>query len=74
MSPSSKSGDFNHLYLNDEVKKVIEAVSLSANGRFRIEFDPTLVRGMGYYTGMIYEIKVDGLLPARSAAAAGTTK
>jgi histidyl-tRNA synthetase len=50
-------GDFNHLYLNDEVKKVIEAVSLSANGRFRIEFDPTLVRGMGYYTGMIYEIK-----------------
>jgi hypothetical protein len=25
-------GDFNHLYLNDEVKKVIEAVSLSANG------------------------------------------
>jgi histidyl-tRNA synthetase len=55
-----EAGGFNHLYLNDEVKKVIEAVSLSANGRFRIEFDPTLVRGMGYYTGMIYEIKVDG--------------
>jgi histidyl-tRNA synthetase len=52
-----EAGGFNHLYLNDEVKKVIEAVSLSANGKFRIDFDPTLVRGMGYYTGMIYEIK-----------------
>lgn len=52
-----EAGDLNHLYLNDEVKKVIEAIYLSANGKFRIEFDPTLVRGMGYYTGMIYEIK-----------------
>lgn len=25
-----------------------------------IEFDPTLVRGMGYYTGPIFEIKVEG--------------
>lgn len=50
-------GEFNHLYLNDDVKKVIEAISLTSNGQFKIEFDPTLVRGMGYYTGMIYEIK-----------------
>ena len=26
-------------------------------GRFRIDFDPTLVRGMGYYTGPIFEIR-----------------
>jgi histidyl-tRNA synthetase len=52
-----EAGEFNHLYLNDEVKKVIEAISLSSNSQFKIEFDPTLVRGMGYYTGMIYEIK-----------------
>ncbi len=53
-------GTLNHLYLNDDVKKVIEAVSLVSEGRYKIKFDPTLVRGMGYYTGMIYEIKVEG--------------
>ncbi|HQO09273.1 MAG TPA: histidine--tRNA ligase [Clostridiales bacterium] len=55
-----EAAEFNHLYLNEEVKKVIEAVSLVADGRYRIKFAPTLVRGMGYYTGMIYEIKIDG--------------
>jgi histidyl-tRNA synthetase len=28
----------------------------AADDRFRIAFDPTLVRGMGYYTGPIFEI------------------
>ena len=28
----------------------------AAGDRFRIDFDPTLVRGMGYYTGPIFEI------------------
>ena len=27
----------------------------------KVEFDVTLVRGMGYYTGTIYEVSVDGL-------------
>ena len=26
-------------------------------GRFRVTFDPTLVRGMGYYTGPIFEVQ-----------------
>lgn len=47
----------NNSFLTDELKKVIHTVSESSNGMFKIEFDPTLVRGMGYYTGMIYEIK-----------------
>ncbi|WP_405217657.1 histidine--tRNA ligase [Agrococcus sp. Ld7] len=29
---------------------------LAANAGIRLEFDPTLVRGMGYYTGPIFEI------------------
>ena len=33
--------------------------SLVKNGK--VVFDPTLVRGMGYYTGTIYELSVDGL-------------
>ncbi|NOR44800.1 MAG: histidine--tRNA ligase [Candidatus Delongbacteria bacterium] len=49
-------GQYNHIYLTDDLKKVIEGISLSSYGKFKIEFDPTLVRGMGYYTGMIYEI------------------
>ena len=28
---------------------------------FRLKFDPTLVRGMSYYTGTIFEIQIDGL-------------
>ncbi|MFO7810911.1 MAG: histidine--tRNA ligase [Candidatus Delongbacteria bacterium] len=52
-----EAGEFNHLYLNDHVKEVIEGLDHISNGKLKIEFDPTLVRGMGYYTGMIYEIK-----------------
>ncbi len=28
---------------------------------YQVKFDPTLVRGMGYYTGTIFEIGMDGL-------------
>ncbi|MCK4981224.1 MAG: ATP phosphoribosyltransferase regulatory subunit, partial [Candidatus Delongbacteria bacterium] len=52
-----KISQYNHVYLTDELKTVIEGISLYSNGKYKIEFDPTLVRGMGYYTGMIYEIK-----------------
>jgi histidyl-tRNA synthetase len=37
--------------------RIIAAVSTAADGRFVITFDPTLVRGMGYYTGPIFEIR-----------------
>ena len=49
----------------DEAEKAGESVSdimksvMSVPGRnIRVEFDPTLVRGMGYYTGTIFEIKL----------------
>jgi histidyl-tRNA synthetase len=38
------------------LSRIIATVDAAAGGRFRTEFDPTLVRGMGYYTGPIFEI------------------
>lgn len=35
---------------------VMEAVRVAAGDRYAIVFDPTLVRGMSYYTGPIFEI------------------
>ncbi|GAA2967302.1 histidyl-tRNA synthetase [Actinokineospora diospyrosa] len=43
------------------------ATALSALGSLQWEFDPTLVRGMGYYTGQIFEITH----PASSSSIAG---
>ena len=40
----------------DELKEIFAAVE-SRFGQGRLRFDPTLVRGMGYYTGTIFEIE-----------------
>ncbi|MCI5619959.1 MAG: histidine--tRNA ligase [Lachnospiraceae bacterium] len=46
--------------LEEEIKnnlsEIIESVERTKNAEFRMVFDPTLVRGMGYYTGTIFEI------------------
>jgi histidyl-tRNA synthetase len=39
----------------EEIKELFEAIDLLHPGALR--FDPTLVRGMGYYTGTIFEIE-----------------
>jgi len=36
-----------------EIKQIIDVVS----AYYPVEFDPTLVRGMGYYTGAIFEVQ-----------------
>jgi histidyl-tRNA synthetase len=38
------------------VSRVVDTVRAAAGERVRIAVDPTLVRGMGYYTGPIFEI------------------
>ena len=54
-------GDF----LSDEVKtglkEIIDSVSATKSSDFEIVFDPTLVRGMSYYTGTIFEIAMPEL-------------
>lgn len=42
--------------LND----IIDAIRAHAPEHIKIVFDPTLVRGMGYYTGPIFECNIDG--------------
>ena len=44
----------------DDLALVIESVETVRTANFKIVFDPTLVRGMSYYTGPIFEISIDG--------------
>lgn len=44
----------------DNMSTIIESVTEAKTANFRIIFDPTLVRGMSYYTGPIFEICIDG--------------
>lgn len=44
----------------ENLAAIIDSVSAITTSQFKIEFDPTLVRGMSYYTGTIFEILVDG--------------
>ena len=41
----------------DELKRVITSVEEVCGGRYSIEFDISLVRGQGYYTGTVFEIE-----------------
>lgn len=53
--------------LPDEVRKNIEeilAVTKQTVNCGKVVFDVTLVRGMGYYTGTIYEVSAEGLSSA----------
>ena len=45
----------------DEVRSILESSIEYANGKYDIEFDFTLIRGMGYYTGSIFEISYKDL-------------
>ena len=44
----------------ERLERIISTVSSQAGERFTLVFDPTLVRGMGYYTGNIFEIEAPG--------------
>ena len=43
----------------DNMTTIIESVLEAKTANFEIKFDPTLVRGMSYYTGPIFEIAMD---------------
>ncbi|MCD8153036.1 MAG: histidine--tRNA ligase [Clostridiales bacterium] len=49
-------------YLADDVvqnmRQIAQAVNASKTAKFELVFDPTLVRGMSYYTGTIFEINM----------------
>ena len=58
-------------YLDEEVvtnmTEIATAVNATKEAEFTLVFDPTLVRGMGYYTGTIFEIA----MPELGAACGG---
>ena len=43
----------------DNLVQIMESVDAVSTADFRIAFDPTLVRGMSYYTGPIFEVSMD---------------
>ena len=54
----------------NRLERIIGVVGSQAGERFTLVFDPTLVRGMGYYTGTIFEIEAPAIAaPSRAAGA-----
>ncbi|MCR5295032.1 MAG: histidine--tRNA ligase [Lachnospiraceae bacterium] len=51
--------ELSSLMEDSPVARIIAAVEAVRTADFQIVFDPTLVRGMGYYTGPIFEIAMD---------------
>lgn len=52
-------GDFLPEDTADNLETIMASVEATRSADFKIEFDPTLVRGMSYYTGTIFEISMD---------------
>jgi len=44
----------------ENLAEILETVAAVSTGDFALSFDPTLVRGMGYYTGTIFEVSMEG--------------
>lgn len=54
----ARLGDFLDSKISENIDTLMLNVSSSLGNKFEIVFDPTLVRGMGYYTGTIFEIEM----------------
>ena len=44
----------------ENLADIMDSVAEISGGGFTLAFDPTLVRGMGYYTGTIFEVSMEG--------------
>ena len=60
-------GDFLEPAVAQSMTEIAAAVNATKGAEFTLVFDPTLVRGMGYYTGTIFEIA----MPELGAACGG---
>ncbi len=49
-------GDFLDAETREGLAEIISSVESTKTAQFEMEFDPTLVRGMSYYTGTIFEV------------------
>ena len=53
-----KLGEFLDEEVADWMREIATAVNATKEAEFELVFDPTLVRGMSYYTGTIFEIAI----------------
>ncbi|CVI72074.1 Histidine--tRNA ligase [Clostridiales bacterium CHKCI001] len=44
----------------NNLQQIVSTVEQTTESSFHLTFDPTLVRGMSYYTGTIFEIEMEG--------------
>lgn len=51
-------GEFLDADVKENLSEIIDSVKATKASEFEIVFDPTLVRGMSYYTGTIFEIAI----------------
>lgn len=56
---SEKLKDVLETDVAESLQTIIHSVMETSTDNFQIVFDPTLVRGMSYYTGSIFEIEMD---------------
>ena len=49
-------GDYLDADVKNNLEEIIESVDSTKSADFELVFDPTLVRGMSYYTGTIFEV------------------
>lgn len=56
-----KTADFLEEDVRRSFREIIESVKATKGEYFKLVFDPTLVRGMSYYTGTIFEIAMPEL-------------
>ena len=55
---AEKLDGFMDDYVKQWMEEIIDSVRATKASEFEIVFDPTLVRGMSYYTGTIFEIAI----------------
>lgn len=54
-----KLGNYLPTETSEGMETIISSVEAAKEAEFKIAFDPTLVRGQSYYTGTIFEIRMD---------------
>lgn len=55
---ADKLGDYLESGVTESLSEIMDSVRGTVDTDFEIVFDPTLVRGMSYYTGTIFEIEM----------------
>lgn len=54
-----KLGEHLSQATSDSLELILSSVEVAKEAEFKLKFDPTLVRGQAYYTGTIFEVRMD---------------